>query len=50
MRRYRRPRWWHRLAALGGAGALGVVLGAVLAVVLAGVVVSLFLLLDSVVK
>jgi hypothetical protein len=50
VRRYRRPRWWQRLAALGGAGVLGVVLGAVLAIVVAGVVVGLFLVLDNIVK
>jgi hypothetical protein len=50
MRRYRGPRWWQRLAALGGAGVIGVVVGAVLAVLIAGVVVGLFVVLDSIVK
>ena len=50
MRRYQSPRWWQRLAALAGAGVLGVVMGAVLAVVTAGLVVAAFVLIDSIVK
>ena len=50
VRRYQRPRWWQRLAALAGAGVLGVVLGAVLAVVAAGVVVGAFVIIDNIVK
>jgi hypothetical protein len=50
VRRYRPPRWWQRLAALGGAGIFGVVLGAVLAVLVAGVIVGLFIVLDNLVK
>ena len=50
VRRYRPPTWWHRLASLFGAGALGVVLGAVLAVVTAGLVVGAFVILDGIVK
>jgi len=50
VRRYKRPRWWQRLASITGAGVLGVVLGAVLAVCVAAVVVGLFLLLDNAVK
>jgi hypothetical protein len=50
VRRYRRPPWWHRLASLAGAGALGVVLGAVLAVVAAGLIVGTFVVIDNIVK
>jgi hypothetical protein len=50
VRRYQSPRWWQRLAALAGAGVLGVVMGAVLAVVTAGLVVGAFVLIDSIVK
>jgi hypothetical protein len=50
LRRYRPPRWWQRLAALGGAGVLAVVLGAILAILLAGVIVGLFVVLDNIVK
>ena len=50
VRRYRRPRWWQRLASLAGAGLLGVVLGAVLAVVVAALVVGTFVAIDSIVK
>jgi len=50
VRRYRPPAWWQRLAALLGAGVMGVVLGAVLAVVTAGLVVGTFVIIDGIVK
>jgi hypothetical protein len=50
MRRYRGPRWWQRLAAVVGAGALGVVIGAVVAVLTAGLIVGAFVVVDGIVK
>jgi hypothetical protein len=50
VRRYRPPPWWQRLAALGGTGAIGVVVGAVVAVILAGLVAGAFVALDAIVK
>jgi hypothetical protein len=50
VRRYQRPRWWQRLAALGGLGVLGVVVGAVIAVVAAGMIVGAFVIIDGIVK
>jgi hypothetical protein len=50
VRRYQRTPWWRRLLALGGLGAMSVVIGAVLAVVTAGILVGSFVLIDHIVK
>jgi len=45
--RYRRTPIWRRLAALGGLGAIGVVLGVLLAIAVAAAVIALLFLVNS---